>query len=329
MKFIYDHSDYRKYLEDMAALMKAPFKNDTIHYPGAVGKGTVKLLDFPNGLQAIISDFTLNTDFTWHRIPSLPEMFTLRADYVEISHELRVKMDNESFTDTSDIYSSIVLTSSRYNLDFTLKKGTKVKSANIIIKPEWLSKYMPPHAVNEWLHTLRMLKLNGVNLVPMDFSIREALFSIIAMDDNDPAYSFKALTRVFEITDYYLKKINIQSRQWQQQHKLFNDIDKIIELDVFLTRDFNQPVPTLEEMAASVQMSTTKLKSLFKSIYGQSLYEYFNISRLNKARHLLQESNLSIKEVAWKMGYSAVSNFSAAFKKQFDISPGQMLSVPY
>jgi len=238
-------------------------------------------------------------------------------------------MDNESFTDTSHIYSNIVLTSSRYNLDFTLKKGTRVKSANIIIKPEWLSKYMPAAAVGEWLQTLRMLKLKGVNLVPMDFNTRQALFSIISMDQNDPAYNFKALTRIFEITDYYLKKINIQSRQWQKQQKLFDDIDKIIELDVFLTSDFNQPVPTLEEMAVSVQMSATKLKSLFKRIYGQSVYEYFNMSRLNKARHLLLENNLSIKEVAWKMGYSAVSNFSAAFKKQFDISPGEMLSIPY
>jgi AraC-like DNA-binding protein len=134
---------------------------------------------------------------------------------------------------------------------------------------------------------------------------------------------------VFEITDYYFKKINVQFKEWDQQQKRFDDIDKIIELDVFLTRDFNQPTPTLDEMATSVHMSPSKLKTLFKKTYGQSIYEYFNTSRLNQARHLLLENNLSIKEVAWQMGYSAVSNFSAAFKKQFHISPGEMLTTPY
>jgi AraC-like DNA-binding protein len=329
MKFIYDHSNYQKHLKDLAALMNVSYDNSTVYYPEAVAKGKVKLLSFHNGLQVIISDFALNTDFSWQRIPSLPEIFILRADYVEIKNDIAVKMDGESFTDTSEIYSNIVLTSSMYNLDFTLKKGTTVKSANIILTPEWLKKYLPPDGVNNLLNDLRLLKLTGINMVPMDFNTRQALFNIIDMKEDDPAYNFKAITRIFEITDYYLKKINARSGEWGKQLKLFNDIDKLIELDVFLTRDFHQPVPPLEEMAVSVHMSTTKLKLLFKKIYGQSVHQYFNISRLNKARNLLLETNLSIKEVALQMGYSAVSNFSAAFKKQFNISPGEMLSVPY
>lgn len=327
--FTYDHSDYENYCRELASLMHVSYQDHTVHFPQNIASGKVKFLGFPNGLQAIIHDIQLNADFTWQRIASFPEIFILRVDYAEISSHIHVKMEDELFKDFSELYSSIVLTSSRFSLDITLKKGTVVKSANIIIKPEWLKKYLPENEVNYWLHALRTLKLKGVNMVPMDFNTRQALFNLINMPETDPAYNFKALTRIFEITDYYFKKINVQSQQWGRQQKLFNDIDKIIELDVFLTRDFNQPAPTLDEMAESVQMSPTKLKSLFKKTYGQSIYEYFNISRLNQARHLLLEHNLSIKEVAWLMGYSAVSNFSAAFKKQFHISPGEMTALPY
>lgn len=327
--FTYDFSDYDNYCKEFAAMLHVPFENNTVQFPENIATGQVKLLSFPNGLQAIIHDCVLNQDFTWQRISSLPEIFILRVDYVEISSPIQVKMEDEVFKDSSEIYSSIVLTSSRFGLDATVKKGSVVKSANIIIKPHWLKKYLPADVVDYWLQALRTLKLKGVNMVPMDFSTRQSLFSIINLPADDPAYNFKALTRIFEITDYYFKKVNFQFIEWSKQQKSFSDIDKIIELDVFLTRDFNQPVPTLDEMAESVHMSTTKLKSLFKKIYGQSIYEYFNVSRLNKARHLLLEKNLPIKEVAWQMGYSAVSNFSAAFKKQFHISPGEMLATPY
>lgn len=327
--FTYDHSDYFDYCTELAAMLHVPFENNTIHFPENIAKGWMKFLNFPNGLQAIIHNVELTSDFTWQRISSLPEIFTLRVDYVEINNHIHVKMEDEIFKDASEIYSSIVLTSSRYSLDILLKKGSVIKSANIIIKPEWLKKYLPENTVNYWLQILRGLKLKGINMVPMDFNTRQSLFNIISLEENDPAFNFKALTRVFEITDYYFKKINFQSQEWEKQQKLFDDIDKIIELDVFLTRDFNQPAPTLDEMAESVHMSPSKLKSLFKKIYGQSIYEYFNISRLNKARHLLLYQNLPIKEVAWQMGYSAVSNFSAAFKKQFHISPGEMTSIPY
>ncbi|MDN3655756.1 AraC family transcriptional regulator [Ferruginibacter paludis] len=327
--FTYDFSDYENYCKEFAALLQVPYENNTVRFPEKIASGQVKLLSFPNGLQAIIHDCVLHQDFTWQRMASLPEIFILRVDYVEIKTALQVNLDGEVFRDTSDIYSSIVLTSSRFGLDITLKKGTVLKTANIIIMPEWLKKYLPADAVNYWLHALRSLKLKGLNMVPMDFNTRQSLFSIINMPASDPAYNFKALTRVFEITDYYFKKINVQFKEWDQQQKRFDDIDKIIELDVFLTRDFNQPAPTLDEMATSVHMSPSKLKTLFKKTYGQSIYEYFNASRLNQARHLLLENNLSIKEVAWQMGYSAVSNFSAAFKKQFHISPGEMLTTPY
>ncbi len=327
--FTYDFSDYDNYCKELAALLKIPYENNTVHFPEYVASGQAKLLSFPNGLQAVIQDCVLHDDFTWQRIASFPEIFILRVDYVEINTDMEVKLDDEVFRDESKIYSSITLTSSRFGLDATVKKGSVVKSANIIIKPEWLKKYLPADAVNYWLHALRSLKLKGVNMVPMDFNTRQSLFGIIDMSADDPAYKLKALTRIFEITDYYFKKVNCQFGQWNKQQKSFTDIDKIIELDVFLTRDFNQPVLTLDEMAVSVHMSPSKLKSLFKKTYGQSIYEYFTVSRLNKARHLLLENNLSIKEVAWQMGYSAVSNFSAAFKKQFHISPGEMLATPY
>jgi len=57
------------------------------------------------------------------------------------------------------------------------------------------------------------------------------------------------------------------------------------------------------------------------------LYEYYNRHRLEKARGLLQSGEYSVKEVGLDIGFSNLSNFAKAFKKEFGILPNEMLRV--
>ena len=55
------------------------------------------------------------------------------------------------------------------------------------------------------------------------------------------------------------------------------------------------------------------------------LYEYYNRNRLEKAKDLLQSGKYSVKEVGMDIGFSNLSNFAKAFKKEFGILPNEML----
>jgi len=68
-------------------------------------------------------------------------------------------------------------------------------------------------------------------------------------------------------------------------------------------------------------MSSTKLKKRFKEVYGMKLYEFYNYNRLSRARHWIELGEATVKEAAFRSGYSNLSNFSKAFKKEFGISP--------
>jgi AraC-like DNA-binding protein len=71
-------------------------------------------------------------------------------------------------------------------------------------------------------------------------------------------------------------------------------------------------------------MSPTKLKSLFKKMYNQTISDYFSSCRLSAARDTLLNSNISIKEVSYKFGYKSVQHFTTAFKNQFGESPAAL-----
>jgi AraC-like DNA-binding protein len=54
------------------------------------------------------------------------------------------------------------------------------------------------------------------------------------------------------------------------------------------------------------------------------LYEFYNYNRLSKARQSIERGESTLKDAAYSSGYSNLSNFSKAFKKEFGLSPSQV-----
>jgi AraC-like DNA-binding protein len=161
------------------------------------------------------------------------------------------------------------------------------------------------------------------HFVPMNFSCRQALLEAITTPLNTPFYILSLRTRLFELTDYFFRQYfyKIEKRMQPNNSKVQKELELLTELDMAITESFNKELPKLEEVAKSVFMSTAKFKTLFKKMYGQSFYDYYNTSKLNKARKEIMSGLHSIKEVAYKYGYKDVSNFSTAFKNCFHFSP--------
>lgn len=68
-------------------------------------------------------------------------------------------------------------------------------------------------------------------------------------------------------------------------------------------------------------LSPRYLNSLFKQFIGQSLRQYMNNAKMQKAQHLLIESSLSVTEISELMGYTDLYSFSKTFKRHFGVSP--------
>ncbi|MBM2769230.1 helix-turn-helix transcriptional regulator [Burkholderia anthina] len=85
-----------------------------------------------------------------------------------------------------------------------------------------------------------------------------------------------------------------------------------------LLSDLSNP-PTIEQLARETGLNQLKIKRGFKAMFGSSVYALFQRERMEQARHLLQRH--SVTETASMLGYSNLSHFSAAFRKQFGLLP--------
>ena len=79
---------------------------------------------------------------------------------------------------------------------------------------------------------------------------------------------------------------------------------------------------TQAELAQRYHISLTSLKGAFKQVYGLPINTYLRRCRVQHAEQLLFTTDLSILEIAQRVGYDSPSRFAAMFKREKGITRG-------
>lgn len=86
---------------------------------------------------------------------------------------------------------------------------------------------------------------------------------------------------------------------------------------------------SVKELADRVYMSTTHFSRIFRQTTGLSPYEYIMISRLNRAKELLHQTDMSISQIAYASGFNSESNFIHAFSQNTGITPNKFRKLKF
>jgi transcriptional regulator GlxA family with amidase domain len=95
---------------------------------------------------------------------------------------------------------------------------------------------------------------------------------------------------------------------------------KIEQSIAYMRQHLNQPLQ-VATLAATVNVSPSHFFALFKRWSGCSPIDYFIRLRMQRARRLLEQTSLSVKEIASEMGYNDPFYFSRAFKSVYQMAP--------
>jgi AraC-like DNA-binding protein len=129
-------------------------------------------------------------------------------------------------------------------------------------------------------------------------------------------HSLKLITTFF--------KHSFDKDQLKKNNSLSNsDYYSIAKAEKMILSNLHLPFVGLESIAADVNVSPTKLKSNFKSIFGFSLLQYHKEKNLMLAMQLLLKSDIQIQVIAAVTGYESPSKFTASFKKRFKAMPSE------
>lgn len=83
---------------------------------------------------------------------------------------------------------------------------------------------------------------------------------------------------------------------------------------------------TMEEIAFLCNMSLSTFKRRFVKEYNESPGKWLQDKRLQRAKRMIENGNSTPSDIYADLGYKNLSNFSAAFKKKFGVSPSSLRS---
>ena len=90
-----------------------------------------------------------------------------------------------------------------------------------------------------------------------------------------------------------------------------------------LLRDWEDEPLSVSAVAPTSGVTRFHFIRLFKAIFGETPHQYRSRAQVEKAKHLLILTDLSITDVCMAMGYSSLGSFSALFSRRVGMSPSE------
>lgn len=122
-------------------------------------------------------------------------------------------------------------------------------------------------------------------------------------------YVMTTLQRIREMREEQTSTVIDRAKQYIRQH---------------YTEDLS-----LEEAAESVHLNPFYFSKVFKQHVGETFTDYLTGLRIDRAKQLIEEENLSLKEVSYQVGYKDPNYFSRVFKKVTGVAPSEYRSRLY
>lgn len=177
---------------------------------------------------------------------------------------------------------------------------------------------------------IQMQGLNGLDASALIKKIRPETQIIIVTAYSEFEYAKKALQ--IGIIDYLVKPYSrktlsalldkhIPFLEQNKENKNISTENTLIENAViYISENYMKDIK-LEDISRAVGLSKYHFSRLFKEEMNKTYIEYLTEYRVNKARILFENTDKSVKEVSYEVGYLEPNYFTKIFKKITEKSP--------
>lgn len=119
----------------------------------------------------------------------------------------------------------------------------------------------------------------------------------------------------------YLDALELPENRLEKPYFYKSQVEKVKAIRSFLAGHLDESFPQ-EVLAARFEIPLTTMKRCFRSVFGSSMGKWLTEYRMNQAAVLLRtEKELSVTDIAGRVGYDSPSKFAIAFRKVMGMSP--------
>lgn len=170
-----------------------------------------------------------------------------------------------------------------------------------------------------------IVKCNMFALINTVLSVINGLGVTLQMDFLDQLNPIRRLieTRTLPQLEREIYGIMDEIESYVHNRKSIDSGKLIHDIMEFTHGNFHNPDLSVTMIADRFGVNVPYLSSFFKSQTGEGLLEYIQKLRVDKAKAIMSNSEIAIKEVSMMVGYANPDTFIRLFKKYEGVTPGK------
>ncbi|NFE20068.1 helix-turn-helix transcriptional regulator [Clostridium botulinum] len=283
------------------------------------GEGTIQIYNLLGNSMLLICDFVFSED--------IETVFDLSGGYFEIEYCIDgcMYIQEGKAGDTCFAPNNLSVSMSQ-DMRGTVKRCAhqKYQGVSIIASKSAIPFYFGSAGIEVWNDTIEKLEDQlrskyylGLNTPP---EIAVAFLQIFNCRLPTKARTLFYESKVMETLSMIVSNEIMKREKYELTALTPYELQKIKEIpQILLEQPFE--LPSILSLSKKLVINPKKLTKGFKLVYGDTIFSYHRKFSLQRASSMLLNTEKSINEIAYEIGYSSSSNFCAAFKKQYGISP--------
>jgi len=289
--------------------------NHRLVIPSQFGRGYCSAYVLSDHIRLLIADYELYDDLPIEN----PDVDAVRKTiFFKFQH---IFPDQKKHISENPLRNqpAVLIGTSRINTDDIIAVHTNTSTINIEVDAGYLNNLFNSSQISPALQSLLE------NTQPLLFeqiihpTLQTVINSILSESVSQTFELFFLKIKAEELVCRLL--MELEKRDEQRIYSLNNrDIQTIYRVREQILKRLDTP-PVINQLAVDAGMSPTKLKRLFKQVFGDSIFSYYQKIRMQEAARLLREDKLSVSETGYRLGFTNLSHFSRVFHEHMSMKP--------
>lgn len=313
-------------IQKLAEFTKSKSDDGLFILPETYGEGYIKSFNFGTQLNMMISQCEFKEEMIIKRAGGNSRKDEITFSFRNLFQQDKTQNPEGLALKRSIAMPSVQVSAGDIDIEVIIPEKTKINTIVITIHMDLLKSWISDKAENKFLNTITLSDKPYLYDQIISNEIEQVASKIALVNNEEELSHFYLKLKTEEMIYLFLSELS--KRETITNYPLnVADVKAMYAIKETLCSDLSNP-PDLTHLAFISNMSESKMNKLFKQIFGNSIYNYYQALRMNEAAYLIREEKLSVSETGYRLGFSNLSHFSRIFEKHIGLKPKKYSAVP-
>ncbi|NME71498.1 helix-turn-helix domain-containing protein [Flammeovirga aprica] len=311
-------TDFDKALEAWGRIFNGKRVGDSIVFNNELGKGVVDGFRFNEEMEMLRFDFTLKKTIisSGKQLNTLDEYIPIFFGEPSEKKALGIEKENNEIEEFAFFTEGAFTTNTKDTVGWELLPESKTRFVSIRLKKEYYRKL-----ASKSEYYKKLFLEDAPYYIFEEFNpIMHGMFWRFYSDEIKNVYEKELVqASALHLVAVFFSKVDERENLLESNKYPFNT-KAVFKARNYLKKQVSQQVQ-IDDLARECGLSASRLRALFKQVFGVTIHQFHQDVRLDLAKTYLQEGERTMSMIAMDLGFSSASHFSANFKKKYGVTP--------